>query len=191
MEKYRTDLGIADADGFYAKLIDLHEGLSSEQSQKINAKMILMLANHIGEKEVLEEVLDLVIMLFSYWAFGVSLRVPGPYRLPDRPTEHLAFLGASAQTPGFLGLQCPTTVVGGGVGWVTTSSLITGKMTGFLNSRGGLLPLPNSFLSLHLFRTATATTPLLKSLVFLGLSSLLLFYCFSEKLVLIKVKAGY
>ena len=66
----------------------------------------------------LEEVLDLVIMLFSYWAFGVSLRVPGPYRLPDRPTEHLAFLGASAQTPGFLGLQCPTTVVGGGVGWV-------------------------------------------------------------------------
>ncbi len=58
MEKYRTDLGIADADGFYAKLIDLHEGLSSEQSQKINAKMILMLANHIGDKEVLEEVLD-------------------------------------------------------------------------------------------------------------------------------------
>jgi hypothetical protein len=58
MEKFRTELGIADADGFYAKLIDLHEGLSVEQSQKINAKMVLMLANHIADQEVLDEVLD-------------------------------------------------------------------------------------------------------------------------------------
>jgi uncharacterized protein DUF2783 len=58
MEKFKTELGIDDPDGFYAKLIDLHEGLSSEESQKVNAKMILMLANHIGDKEVLEEVLD-------------------------------------------------------------------------------------------------------------------------------------
>ena len=58
MEKFKTELGIADPDDFYAKLIDLHEGLSPEESQKVNAKMILMLANHIGDKEVLEEVLD-------------------------------------------------------------------------------------------------------------------------------------
>jgi hypothetical protein len=58
MEKFKTELGIADPDGFYAKLIDLHEGLSAEESQKLNAKMILMLANHIGDKEVLNEVLD-------------------------------------------------------------------------------------------------------------------------------------
>ena len=58
MEKFSTDLQIDDADGFYAKLIDLHEGLSTEQSQKLNAKLILMLANHIGDQEVLEEVLD-------------------------------------------------------------------------------------------------------------------------------------
>jgi hypothetical protein len=58
MEKFKTELGISDADGFYAKLIDLHEGLSAEQSQKLNAKMILMLANHIGDQAVLEEVLD-------------------------------------------------------------------------------------------------------------------------------------
>ena len=58
MEKFKTELGIDDPDGFYAKLIDLHEGLSPEESQKVNAKMILMLANHIGDKEVLEEVLD-------------------------------------------------------------------------------------------------------------------------------------
>ena len=58
MEKFKTELGIDDPDEFYAKLIDLHEGLSPEESQKVNAKMILMLANHIGDKEVLEEVLD-------------------------------------------------------------------------------------------------------------------------------------
>ena len=58
MEKFREELGIDDPDGFYAKLIDLHEGISPEHSQKLNAKMILMLANHIGDQKVLEEVLD-------------------------------------------------------------------------------------------------------------------------------------
>ena len=53
----RTDLGIEDPDGFYARLIDLHEGLSSEQSNKLNAKLILMMANHIGDQAVLEEML--------------------------------------------------------------------------------------------------------------------------------------
>ncbi len=60
MEKLRTDLGIDDPDGFYARLIELHEGLSTEQSQKINAKIILMLANHVGDVEVLDEVLDYI-----------------------------------------------------------------------------------------------------------------------------------
>ena len=49
-----------DPDGFYAKLIELHEGLSQEQSNKINAKLILMLANHIGDEEVLNEALEYV-----------------------------------------------------------------------------------------------------------------------------------
>ena len=55
--KMRTDLGIEDPDGFYAKLIDLHEGLTPEQSNKLNAKLILMMANQIGDQEVLEEML--------------------------------------------------------------------------------------------------------------------------------------
>ena len=58
MEKFRTELGIEDPDGFYARLIDLHEGLSIEESQKLNAKMILMLSNHIGDRSVLDEILD-------------------------------------------------------------------------------------------------------------------------------------
>ncbi len=58
--KLRTDLGVASPDDFYARLIALHEGLSSEESHKINAKVILMLANHIGDTDVLYEVLDYV-----------------------------------------------------------------------------------------------------------------------------------
>ena len=58
--KLRTELGVDSPDDFYARLIELHEGLSSEESHKINAKVILMLANHIGDTDVLYEVLDYV-----------------------------------------------------------------------------------------------------------------------------------
>ena len=45
-------------DDFYQYLIDAHRGLSDEQSQKLNARLILLLANHIGELAVLREALD-------------------------------------------------------------------------------------------------------------------------------------
>ncbi|GGD38650.1 DUF2783 domain-containing protein [Sinisalibacter lacisalsi] len=48
---------IAGADDFYADLIDTHEGLSKEESDALNARLILILANHIGEREVLSEAL--------------------------------------------------------------------------------------------------------------------------------------
>lgn len=49
------DPNIADHDGFYAELIDLHEGLSEEDSAALNARLILILANHIGDRAVLSE----------------------------------------------------------------------------------------------------------------------------------------
>lgn len=58
--KLRTEPNVNDPDGFYARLIELHAGLSQEQSNKINAKLILMLANHIGDEEVLNEALEYV-----------------------------------------------------------------------------------------------------------------------------------
>ena len=58
--KLRTELGIDSPDDFYARLIELHEGLSSEESHKVNAKVILMLANHVGDTDVLYEVLEYV-----------------------------------------------------------------------------------------------------------------------------------
>ena len=54
----RTEPGVADPDDFYARLIALHEGLTTEQSHKVNAKVILLLANHVGDTDVLNEVLE-------------------------------------------------------------------------------------------------------------------------------------
>jgi hypothetical protein len=48
-----TAPNIAAADDFYQELIDLHRELSDEQSALVNAKLILLLANHIGDMEVL------------------------------------------------------------------------------------------------------------------------------------------
>jgi hypothetical protein len=42
-----------DADGFYEQLLDAHTGLSREQSELLNARLILLLANQIGSKDVL------------------------------------------------------------------------------------------------------------------------------------------
>ena len=53
------DPNIADADGFYEKLIDLHRDLTLEQSQSVNAKMILLLANHVGDMDVLDEAMKI------------------------------------------------------------------------------------------------------------------------------------
>ena len=46
-------------DDFYEALIDTHHGLSNEQSEKVNTRLILLLANHIGELNVLREALKI------------------------------------------------------------------------------------------------------------------------------------
>ena len=48
---------IDDPDGFYAELIAAHEGLTDEESQALNARLILILANHVGDREVLARAL--------------------------------------------------------------------------------------------------------------------------------------
>ena len=48
-----TEPNIAAPDDFYQDLIDLHRGLSDGQSALVNAKLILLLANNIGDPEVL------------------------------------------------------------------------------------------------------------------------------------------
>jgi hypothetical protein len=46
-------------DDFYEALIDTHRDLSDEQSEALNARLILLLANQIGDISVLREALKL------------------------------------------------------------------------------------------------------------------------------------
>ena len=46
-------------DDFYQLLIDTHRDLSDEQSARLNARLILLLSNHIGDIAVLREAMQL------------------------------------------------------------------------------------------------------------------------------------
>jgi len=50
-------LNFSAADDFYESLIDAHRELSTTQSHELNAKLVLLLANHIGHDAVLREAL--------------------------------------------------------------------------------------------------------------------------------------
>ena len=54
----KTELNLADADGFYERLLDAHTGLDAEQSRLLNARLILLLANQVGDAEVLAECVE-------------------------------------------------------------------------------------------------------------------------------------
>ena len=49
---------IADADDFYDELLRAHEGLSKDESDDLNARLILILCNHIGARDVLTAALE-------------------------------------------------------------------------------------------------------------------------------------
>jgi hypothetical protein len=49
----KTTPHFQDADTFYEQLLDAHAGLSPEQSELLNARLILILANQIGNREEL------------------------------------------------------------------------------------------------------------------------------------------
>lgn len=46
-------------DDFYEALIDTHRDLSEAQSHELNAKLVLILANQVGQHEVLVEAMRL------------------------------------------------------------------------------------------------------------------------------------
>lgn len=48
---------IDGADDFYAELLATHEGLSKEDSDALNARLILILANQIGNRAILTQAL--------------------------------------------------------------------------------------------------------------------------------------
>jgi hypothetical protein len=54
-----TSPNLPDADGFYAALLAAHRGLTEAQGHALNARLVLILANHIGDADTLQAALDL------------------------------------------------------------------------------------------------------------------------------------
>ena len=53
-----TQPNLQDADGFYEQLLDAHTGLNREDSELLNARLILLLANQIGDAGVLKACIE-------------------------------------------------------------------------------------------------------------------------------------
>ena len=54
----KTQLNFQDADAFYEQLLDAHQDLSAEQSAMLNARLVLLLANQVGDAKVLKECVE-------------------------------------------------------------------------------------------------------------------------------------
>jgi|GEM_PF-202290 hypothetical protein len=50
-----TEPNLADPDAFYEVLLDAHRGLSEAQSAQLNARLVLLLANQVGDAQVLAQ----------------------------------------------------------------------------------------------------------------------------------------
>ena len=51
----RSELNIPDPDGFYEALMQMHEGLTDADSHLANARLVLLLANQVGDIAVLRQ----------------------------------------------------------------------------------------------------------------------------------------
>ena len=70
MTDLRRDDGFGGrGDEFYERLIALHHGLSDADSGAVNARLVVLLANHIGD-------LDVVAQAFSAARAGLGAREP-------------------------------------------------------------------------------------------------------------------
>ena len=69
-------------DDFYEALIRAHQGLSEAESHTLNARLVLILANHIGELTVLQEAIALARRSLEQ-APRVAARSPSRAHLPS------------------------------------------------------------------------------------------------------------
>ncbi len=58
MTKLTTTTNLTNPDAVYAAIIDAHRDLTDEQSAAFNARMVLLLANHIGDDDIVLEALN-------------------------------------------------------------------------------------------------------------------------------------
>jgi hypothetical protein len=55
MGTLNTEPNLAAPDEFYERLVATHRGLTDAQSALVNAKLVLLLSNHIGDADVLAQ----------------------------------------------------------------------------------------------------------------------------------------
>lgn len=61
----KTELMLKDPDAFYERLLQAHAGLTPEQSALLNARLILLLANQVGDDRVLAECIEAAAQPFG------------------------------------------------------------------------------------------------------------------------------
>ena len=59
MPKLLTEPRLPDPDRAYRMLIDAHRGLSDEASAALNTRLVLILANHLGDEDAVAEAIAL------------------------------------------------------------------------------------------------------------------------------------
>lgn len=59
MTALKTESAFANPDAAYEALVEAHRGLSETESAAVNARLVLILANHIGDLEVLKAAISL------------------------------------------------------------------------------------------------------------------------------------
>jgi hypothetical protein len=57
--RLNLDPNYSDADAFYAALTDLYRDRDDQQAERINARLILLLSNHIGDLGVLRQAISI------------------------------------------------------------------------------------------------------------------------------------
>ena len=58
MTTVTTRPNLDQPDAFYADLLAAHEGLTKEESDAFNARLILLMANQIGDRNALKQLLE-------------------------------------------------------------------------------------------------------------------------------------
>lgn len=54
----KTKANFQDADAFYECLLDAHQGLNREESELLNSRLILILANQLGDTALLKSCIE-------------------------------------------------------------------------------------------------------------------------------------
>ncbi len=60
MRNLATNINLAGHDSLYEMLVGLHDDLSDEESMKANSKLVLLLANHIGDTQIISQAIEIV-----------------------------------------------------------------------------------------------------------------------------------